>query len=262
MGNLIHGEQLGYMLDEIKDVSGYLWQSGCTPASGGNLSVDVTEAIDADGSDFEPGRQDVLPVRVSALAGRVLFVTASGARFRDVPRDPAGCLLLLRVLADGQGYEVLWGGRSGRNPTMEFLPHLKIHEHIQANGLPDRAVLHSHPAHLIALSHMPEYRTQDFVRVLEVSQTTAKVFLEEGVGMAGYAPMGSEKLAGHTVELLKGRRIVLWERHGCIAVGRDVFEAFDLIDMLEKAAQVFFACVSAGYEPRRMTYEEIASLGH
>lgn len=262
MDSLIQGEQLEHILDEIKDVSVYLWQSGCTPASGGNLSVDVTEAVDADGINFEPDRQGVLPVRVPALAGRTFFVTVSGARFRDVPRHPARCLLLLRVLRDGQGYEVLWGGQGGRSPTLEFLPHLKIHEHIQANALPERSVLHTHPAHLIALSHMPEYRTQDLVRVLEVSQTTAKVFLEEGVGMAGYAPMGSERLADNTVELLKGRRVVLWERHGCTAIGRDVFEAFDLIDMLERAAQVFFACVSAGYEPRRMTHEEIVALGH
>ena len=256
------GEGLARVIEDLRQVAVYIWESGCTPATGGNLSLDVTDVVAADGVALEAQRRDAMPVVTPYLAGRVFFVTATGARFRDIPRDPAGCLLLIRVSHDGERYEVLWGGEHGRKPTMEFVPHLKIHEYIQQAELPSKAVLHTHPVHLIALSHMPEYRTQDFVRVLEISVTTAKVFLDEGIGMAGYLPMGSLKLAERTVELLKGRRVVMWERHGCIAVGHDVFEAFDLTDTLEKAAEAFFAVLSAGYEPRRLTYEEIEGLGY
>lgn len=256
------GEGIAHMIEDLKQVSVYIWQSGCTPATGGNLSLDVTDVLAADGVVPQASRREAMPVVMPELGGRALFVTGSGARFRDIPGDPAGCLLLVRISPDGERYEVLWGGERDRKPTMEFVPHLKIHEYMHRSGGSGRAILHAHPVHLIAMSHMPEYRTQDFVRVLEVSQTTARIFLDEGVGMVGYFPMGSLKLAEHTVDLLNGRRVVLWERHGCVAVGHDVFEAFDLTDALEKAAEIFFACVSAGYEPRRMTYDEIAALGY
>jgi hypothetical protein len=34
-----------------------------------------------------------------------------------------------------------------------------------------------------------------------------------------------------------------------------------ITDLLEKAAEIFLLCVSAGYEPRRMTPDELTRLG-
>jgi len=254
--------ELQRILAEISEVSQYIWECGWSAANGGNLSVDVTEAVS--GGDFPTGSATSLPlpVVVPALAGRSLFVTVSGSRFRDIPRNPAKSLLLLRVTEDGARYEVMWGGEGGSGtPTVEFIPHLKVHGYLRSRELPRSVVLHTHPQHLIAMTHLPEYRNTDFSRVLQTSQTTAKVFLSEGVGMARYTTIGSEQLAERTVDLLRGRRAVIWERHGCLAVGRDVFEAFDVTDLLEKAAQVFLLCVTTGYEPKQMTPDEIAGLG-
>jgi len=250
------------ILTEISEVSQYIWESGWSAANGGNLSVDATDAVS--GSVFPSTGAALLPlpVAVPALGGRSLFVTVSGSRFRDVPRYPAKSLLLVRVSNDGASYEVLWGGEGGSGkPTLEFIPHLKIHDSLRSRDLPHSVVLHTHPQHLIAMTHLPEYRNPDFERVLQTSQTTAKVLLGEGVGMAKYMAMGSEQLAERTVDLLRGRRAVIWERHGCVAIGRDVFEAFDVTDLLEKAAQVFLICVTSGYEPKRMSPDEIAALG-
>ena len=202
-----------------------------------------------------------LPVCVQSLAGRAMFVTVSETRFRDVSRDPASALILLRVTADGAGYEVLWGGNEGMGkPTSELIPHLKVQGYLRSHQLPQTVVLHTHPVHLIAMTHLPEYRNPDFERVLQTSQTTAKMFLKEGVGMARYLPMGSQQLADRTVELLQSRRAVLWERHGLLVIGRDVAETFDLTDVLEKAAEVFLMCVTSGYEPRRMSPDEVSAL--
>lgn len=251
---------LQQIVDDIADVSRYIWERGWSAANGGNLTVDVTEA--AAESNFPAGAEMIpLPVAVEALAGRIMFVTVSGSRFRDVPRDPAKALILMRISADGAGYEVLWGGSGSGKPTIELIPHLKVHGHLRSHGLPQTVVLHTHPVHLIAMTHLPEYRNPDFERVLQTSQTTAKVFLGEGVGMARYLPMGSEQLGERTVDLIRGRRAVMWERHGCLVIGRDVNEAFDLTDLLEKAARIFLLCVTSGYEPKRMTPDETTSLG-
>ncbi len=255
------GAELRRTVEEIAEVSLYIWESGWSASTGGNLSVDVTDLVTVGQLESSHAPDIPLPVMVPDLAGRTLFVTVSGSRFRDVPRRPEQTLMLMQILAGGHHYRVLWGGQGAGNPTIELIPHLKIHGYFQARALPHRAVLHTHPQHLITMTHLPEYRNPDFIRVLQTSQTTAKVFLREGVGMTGFMSMGSEQLAERTVDLLRGRRAVIWERHGCVAIGADVFEAFDVTDLLEKAAQIFLLCVTTGYEPKRMTPDEVAMLG-
>ncbi len=254
--------ELQRIVSDVCEVSRYIWEGGWSPATGGNLTVDVTEEV---GESLLPGAGSALidlPIAVPALVDRCLLVTVTGARFRDVPRDPAKALMLVKLTQEGTSYQVLWGGNDGvGQPTMEFIPHLKVQASLRLRDVPSRVVLHTHPRHIIAMTHLPEYRDPDFDRVLQTSQSTARVFLGEGVGMTQYMPMGSEQLADRTAQLLYGRRAVIWERHGCVAVGRDVFEAFDITDLLEKAAEIFLLCVSAGYEPRRMTPDELTRLG-
>jgi len=236
---------LAETVNEIVEVSQYIWESGWSAANGGNLTVDVTDFAHAEDMEDFASPPASMPVPVPALAGRSLFVTVSGSRFRDVPKCPERALILMQVSNRGDRYRVLWGGEGGGTPTMELIPHLRVHESLYAAGSAQKVVLHTHPIHLIAATHLPEFGTPAFDRLLEVSLSTARVFLPAGVGMVGTMTMGSEALADATVEALKGRKAALWQRHGCVAVGADVFEAFDLTDMLEKAAQMFLLCRSA-----------------
>ncbi len=261
MARIELGAELKQVIESIAEVSEFIWKSGWSASSGGNLSVDVTEALVNDGG-AEPCNAPGKPliVQTPELAGRSLLVTVSGSRFRDIPKRATQALMLMQISESGDQYHVLWGAEGGGVPTTDLLPHLKIHAALRARNAPQKVALHTHPQHLIAMTHLPEYRNPDFVRVLQTSQTTAKVFLKEGVGMTRYMPLGSEQLAERTVDLLRGRRAVIWERHGCVAVGCDVFEAFDVTDLLEKAAHVFLLCVASGYEPKGMTPDEVAAL--
>lgn len=235
---------LAETVNEIAEVSQYIWESGWSAANGGNLTVDVTDFAHVEDFDAFPSSPASLPAPVPALSGRCLLVTVSGSRFRDVPKCPERTLMLLHVSDSGDSYRTLWGGVGGGTPTMELIPHLRVHESLRAAGSAQKVVLHTHPVHVIAATHLPEYSTPRFDRLLEVSLSTARVFLPAGVGMVGTMTMGSEELADSTVKALKGRKAALWQRHGCVAVGTDVFEAFDLTDMLEKAAQMFLLCRS------------------
>ena len=87
-----------------------------------------------------------------------------------------------------------------------------------------------------------------------------KMFLPEGVGLAPYRCPGTEELAEVTLTALQEHRIVLWEKHGCLATGADVMEAFDLIDMINKAAQIFLLGRCAGYEVQGLTESQIKEL--
>ena len=47
--------------------------------------------------------------------------------------------------------------------------------------------------------------------------------------------------------------MVLWEKHGTVAVGTDIMDAFDQTDVLCKAANIYMCAKSMGSEPDGMT---------
>ena len=81
-----------------------------------------------------------------------------------------------------------------------------------------------------------------------------------GVGFVQYIPPGTDQLADKTVASLHYHPIVVWGKHGCIAIGKDVQEAFDLIDVMNKSAQLFFLCREAGCTPQGLTDQQVEKL--
>ena len=87
-----------------------------------------------------------------------------------------------------------------------------------------------------------------------------KICIPDGVGIAPYRCPGSEELADVTVTALQKHRVILWEKHGCAAVAADIAEAFDLIDIMEKAASIFFISKSSGYMPQGISDKQLAEI--
>jgi rhamnulose-1-phosphate aldolase len=196
------------------------------------------------------------------LRGRSYLVTATGGRFREIARRPEKNLVLVRVNEEMDGYLVLWGGEGKfRQATSEFVSHLKIHGLLRHRGLPQKSVLHTHPTEVIALSHMPEFCSGDALnRMLWSMHPEVKVVLPEGLGFAPYRRPGTEDLADATMAALAGHRVVVWEKHGTVAIGENAIEAFDLIDTVGKGAQVFFLCRSVGAEPKGLDDAQLDDL--
>ena len=63
-----------------------------------------------------------------------------------------------------------------------------------------------------------------------------------------------------TVTALQKHRVVLWEKHGCAAAAADISEAFDYVDIMEKAASIFFVCKSSGYTPQGISDTQLAEI--
>ena len=254
--------ELQAVVDEITDVAGYMWERGWAERNAGNFSVDVTRLLRG---DMHHGNQFLtVPLLISQpeLAGRSFIVKVAGAPMRNVARDPKKHLLLITIAPDLKGYQVLWGGE-GRNskPTSEFISHLKIHQYIQRHNLPVTAFLHTHPPHLIALSQIEKYLHEDIINHLLITMhPEVKICIPDGVGVAPYRRPGSEELADVTVATLQKHRVILWEKHGCAAVATDIAEAFDYIDIMEKAATIFFVCKSSGYLPQGISDEQLAEI--
>ena len=252
------------ILNEMIEVSGYLWTKGWAERNAGNLSVDITDHIS--GKNLEPPTEDLrrFDDAYPVLAGRYFLVTGSGRRFRDMAKDPTRNACVLQLSEDGGGYSTLWGGAAGPDfrPTSEFPAHMRVHEELRKNDAPERTVLHTHPSELIALTHLPDYREEAALnRALWCVHPEVKYNLPKGVGFVPYVIPGSEALAQATVECFRRNYpVVLWEMHGCVAKAVMPMEAFDLIDIVTKAAGLLLLCRSAGHTPTGLSKEQLDEI--
>jgi rhamnulose-1-phosphate aldolase len=200
----------------------------------------------------------------AGLAGRSFLVTGTGRRFRDMPKDIARHACILQIGASGGDWRLLWGGDRSPTfrPTSEFPTHLRVHEFLRCTNSTHRAVLHTHPTELIALTHLPEYHHEtEFNDSLWRMHPEARVAVARGVGFVPYVLPGSEELALATVEALaKGHDVAMWAMHGCVAVGPDAMAAFDAIDTLNKAATLLLLCLAAGHRPMGLTLRHLDDL--
>ena len=87
-----------------------------------------------------------------------------------------------------------------------------------------------------------------------------RAFCPKGLGIAKYELPGSLQLAKSTIQQLNEYDVVLWEKHGVCAVAPDILEAFDQIDVLSKAAQIYLTAKSMGFTPTGMSDEQLQEL--
>ena len=251
-------------LEKTTELSGYLWDKGWAERNAGNLSIDVTDLVAAEGSCAAELTRRQLPFAYPKLAGRLFLVTGSGHRFRDLAHDAAHHACVLWLSDDGRAFQLIWGGEDDVHfrPTSEFPAHLRVHEFLRERGAAERVVLHTHPTELIVLTHLPEYQNEVALnRVLWGAHPEVKVTVPRGVGLAPYIVPGSEELALATVAALRrDHPVAVWPMHGIVAVGRDVMEAFDLIDTLNKAAQIILLARGAGGFAAGLSDAQLAEL--
>jgi len=256
-------DALARAVASLAETAQFLWDKGWAERNGGNISVNVTDAIPAPPGDLSEYQFLKASLPYPELSGCALLVTGAGTRMREVAKDPAVNCCVLRIAEQRNGYHILWGGkRTGFLPTSELASHLTIHAFLRANDRPEKALLHTHPDELIALTHIPDSSTTASInQLLWRMHPEVKIFLPEGINLVPYRPPGSEALAQATVAALSQHRAAVWEKHGCVAIGRDPLEAFDLVDMLNKAARIFFLCKGAGLEPQGLSREQVEELG-
>jgi len=250
-------------LADIALVAGFLWERRWAIKNGGNISVEITGEVDIHASDLNQFPYKPLEYAYPDLSRMVLLVTGAGTRMRDVANQPFETLCLIRFSNDGTGYHTIGPDvfNSHLLPTSELLTHLAIHQELKKQGGIQKAVLHTHPDELIALSLIPGFNDESRLnKILWCVQPEAVIANPAGIGLVRYLVPGTEQLAENTVASLQHHPIVLWGKHGCTAVGTDVQDAFDLIDVMNKSAQLFFLCREAGYTPQGLTEQEIEEL--
>jgi L-fuculose-phosphate aldolase len=161
---------------------------------------------------------------VSARLGEDRFlVTPSGANKGYLaPAD--------LVVVDGRGAVVSGTGRASTE--------LRMHLAAYAARTDVSAVVHAHPITAVALTVAGLPPPNDLV-------PEAAVTLGE-IAVAPFATPGTDEVPGSLAPLWAGHDVVLLERHGALALGRSLGEAFDRMETLERVARVALVARLAG----------------
>jgi rhamnulose-1-phosphate aldolase len=246
----------------LSETAKLLWEKGWAEKNGGNMSLNMTGIIRAplNTNDYQHVISEKYPKDAS---GMLFYVKRTGERIRDM-RKPlkGGCIVLIDKAA--KGYYLLWAGE-GDGPsrvTSEFISHVYLHLDKVRTGSPHRAVVHTHPIELIAISHHPKYAHDGVLlnRVLSGMLPEVRAHVPRGIALAEYTMPGSSELAALTLKGLKTHDVVIWNKHGATATGRDTMEAFDFIDVANKGAAVLLKCLGSGFEPEGMSDREMRAF--
>lgn len=240
-------------IEKAAEVAGYLWQKGWAERNGGNITVNITEFVDDEIRNMESvsGVESIGTV-LPYLKGCYFYCKGTNKRMRDVARWPMEHGSVIRILDDGAGYTIV--GDRPVEPTSELPSHLSMHNYLIANGSACKAALHTHPIELIAMTHYRPFLEKDVLtQILWSMIPETKAFCPRGLGIIPYDLPGSVALADATIKELVDYDVVMWEKHGVCAVGEDIMEAFDQVDVLNKSAQIYMSAKNMGFEPDGMT---------
>ena len=235
-----------FMVETVRTLTN-LYRLGWDERNGGNLSVLLDEGEVSEYLDLNAVIREIpMTFDASAIVGKLFLVTGTGKYFKNVQYDPAYNLGIIKIGKSGKVAELLWGYTDGGRPTSELPAHLLSHITRLAIDPNHRVVMHTHPTNTIAMSLIHSLDPREFTRTLWQMQTESIVVFPEGVAVLPWMVCGTNEIGEATAEQLKRERLCVWAAHGIYGVGRDLDEAFGLIETVEKAAQLYMLAVNAG----------------
>ncbi len=210
--------QIKNLLEELRGVAGQINLRGWAEANAGNVSVNIGEIA---GELY--GRE-----------GQWFLVSRSGSRYRQMANDPLPHLVLVRMDEKGEEYFP-----ANVRPTSEWTCHKLLQGHFREMGRADKVVLHAHPNSVIVLSQMAVYKDErELNKLLRQALAELEIFLPEGVATTSSAPPGSNELAHCSLKAIGSRNALIWQGHGLLCTGRNLNEALDYFEVVEKAATI------------------------
>ena len=247
-------------IEQVASVAGMLWEKGWAERNGGNITVNVTDELDDEFRRLGPiAGPFATGVRLPHLKGMYFYCKGTGKRMRDLAADPMANGSIIRICDDCTSYEII--AQQPVMPTSELPSHLTLHNYLIGNGYAYKASLHTHPIELVAMSHCDKYLDSTYLtRLLWSMIPETLAFAPLGIGVVPYALPGSVSLAEATLRQIEAHDVVLWEKHGTVAVGTDIMDAFDQTDVLNKAAMIYMTSRNMGFEPDGMTPEAVREV--
>lgn len=227
-------------VEEMKKITANMYRLGWDERNGGNISYMLDEKEVAEYLDLNNVIRTI-PTGFDAkeLIGKIFIVTGTGKYFKNVEYDPENNLGIIRIAADGTTAELLWGYADGGKFTSELPAHLMSHISRLSVDPENRVVIHSHPTNTLAMNYVHELDEKKFTHTLWEMCTECIVVFPDGVGVLPWMLCGTNEIGEATAEKMKEFRLVIWAMHGIYGAGKNLDEAFGLIETVEKAAQIY-----------------------
>ena len=252
---------LAKQVNDVAEVAGYLWQKGWAERNGGNITVNITEYVD-DAIRIMPAIGPVTPIGMTLpnLKGCYFYCKGTNRRMRDLARWPMENGSVIRITDDCAHYEIIADNLV--KPTSELPSHLAVHNYLIGKGSNYKASVHTHPIELVAMSHNPEFLKKDVLsNILWSMIPETKAFCPRGLGIVPYMLPSSNELAEATIKAIDDDYdVVMWEKHGVCSVAENVLEAFDMIDVLTKSADIYMDACAMGFKPVGMSDEQMSEM--
>ena len=237
-----------------------MYRLGWDERNGGNISYMLEESEVAEYLDTDKVLREIpvmgvnsVDADLSPLEGRIFLVTGTGKYFKNVEKDPAVNLGIVKIGKSGKSVQLLWGFEDGGRPTSEFPAHMMSHIARLKVDPENRAVMHSHPTHTLAMNFVHSLDEKSFTHTLWEMCTECIVVFPEGVGVLPWMLCGTSEIGAATAKKMEQFRLVVWAMHGIYGAGRTLDETFGLIETVEKAAQIYML---TAHLPRKNTIKD------
>ncbi|MCL1899880.1 MAG: class II aldolase/adducin family protein [Promicromonosporaceae bacterium] len=255
---------LNAVLTEMGEAGLRLNAINACEANAGNISVTVpyTEQVVDLFPEVEPYE---LPTEVSALAGRIVLISGSGQRLREIAADPRAVVGAIVIAPDGLSAVHRYAPqRAFARPTSEANSHLAVHrDHLAraAGHVPVHAVVHAHAPHTTQLTHRGARNTVEFSRQIMRWEPEIVVWVPGGIGFLPFEVPGSKALEVGTVAALRTAEIVAWAKHGVMArSAKGPLGAVDTIEFIETGARFQVTALQTGDTGGGLTDAEIEAI--
>lgn len=174
--------------------------------------VKVLKTLEEKGLNY--GRSGNVSVRIPSK-GHVVITPSGFVKSALSPKDV--------LVIDMEGNVIEGEGL----PTIEIQLHLRIYEEYEYFN----AVIHAHTIYSSALAVARESIPPIIDEMV--------LYIGGEVRVADYAPFGSKELAENAVKALRDRRATLLANHGVVACGRDLWEALEVLEVVERVAHIY-----------------------
>lgn len=260
MSILENNNALSLLIADIAEVAGHIWLKGWGERNGGNITVRLTDCAEPDWADLPPLTE---PIPIGAvlphLKGHYFYVKGTQKRMRDLAREPMRNGAVIRITDDSAHYQII--ADNPVKPTSELPSHLMVQNYLVGSGSRYTATLHTHPIELVAMSHLTRFQDSDtLTQTLWSMIPETLAFAPLGIGWVPYEVPGSIELAQATLAQIHDYDVTLWEKHGVFAVGQDIMDAFDQVDVLNKAAVIYMSARAMGGEPEGLAPQDMKDI--